>query len=147
MLTLAFSRRLAIVAGLLLPVLETARRWRQWPGPIETWPSWLDDYLIAALLLLGVWMGRAGAIARDGGETAHAGRFRKSSWLTAAWGFACGMGFGSMLGQLNHVIHPSGHIQDPSGLAHGWVVLIKAGLVAVGVVGLLGSMRRESAAT
>jgi hypothetical protein len=49
------------------------------------------------------------------------------------------------MAQFNHLIDPSlGH--DPSGVAHQWMVLIKAILVVIGAVGLLTSMRDEAEA-
>ena len=138
MLGVTFSRRLAILGGLLLPVLETARRWRQWPGPIQTWPLWMDDYLLDAFLLSAAWLSRPRVVERGG-------HFRRLSWLTAAWGFGCGLGFGSLIAQFNHLIDPSLG-DDPSGVAHQWMVLIKAILVVIGAVGLLTSMRDEAEA-
>ena len=52
-MTLQFSRRLALVFGILLPIVETARRWHQM-GQLSMIPAWLDDYLVAALLLLAI---------------------------------------------------------------------------------------------
>jgi hypothetical protein len=41
-MTVSFSRRLALVMGVLLPIAETIRRWGTW-GYL---PSLLDDYLV-----------------------------------------------------------------------------------------------------
>jgi hypothetical protein len=70
-----FSRGLALVGGLALPVLETPRRWHQL-GDWRNWPFWLDDWVIGALLLMGYWLTRR--------NLAH-GR----PYLAAACGFAC----------------------------------------------------------
>lgn len=139
MFNAVFSRRLAIVGGALLPLMETARRWREWPGPVDTWIPWIDDYILGAILLGAAWVSRPKVGDLQSGENPAV---RRLSWLTGAWGFVCGCGFGSTLAQLHFVIHPEsdGNI-DPSGMSHGWVVLAKAGLVAVGLVGLFSSMR------
>jgi hypothetical protein len=141
MLNVTFSRRLAVVAGLLLPAMETARRWRQWPGPIDTWIPWIDDYILGAILLGAAWLSRlkgSDSVSREGTY------FRPLSWLTAGWGFVCGCGFGSTLAQLQYYLHPGlNGYEDPSGYSHGWVVLAKAGLVSIGLVGLFASMRSD----
>jgi hypothetical protein len=95
-MTLGFSRRLAVVAGLVLPVLETARRWHQL-GDFRVWPFWLDDWAIGLFLLTGAW--------RVGKEPA-----RGRPLLAAAWGFALGMVYASFFSQLTTVDRP-----DPSG--------------------------------
>ena len=143
MFSVAFSRRLAVVGGLLLPILETARRWREWPGSVETWRFWMDDYLLGAFLLGAAWLSRPRPKSKTDPQP-EPGRLviRRLSWLTAAWGFACGLGFGSTLAQLGHIINPSLGA-DPSGIAHHWMTLIKATLVAIAAVGLFASMRDE----
>lgn len=168
MLTVVFSRRLAVLAGFALPTLETWRRWREWPGPIENWIPWADDYLLGAILLTAAWISRASGSppATDGwlerpdrtrlaGPTTSQGvgptaafdwrlGVRPASWLTGGWGFVCGVGFGSFLAQLNYAINPAlGDYNEPSGLSDAWMALIKGILVAIGLVGLLASMRPE----
>jgi hypothetical protein len=141
MLSVSFSRRLAVAAGVLLPALETTRRWREWPGPVSTWLPWFDDYILGALLLGAAWLSRARA---GGSGLRDRLGVRRSAWLTAGWAFACGAGFGSTLAQLQYVLNPGlrGY-EDPSGIAHGWVVLAKATLVSIGLVGLFASMRSD----
>lgn len=134
MLNIKFSRRLAILGGIALPMLETIRRWREWPGPPETWLFWMDDYLLGAFLLWAAWMNRPRVDALTGWAT------RRASWLTAAFGFGCGLGFGSAVGQWNTVLNQA-NPSDPSGLHPGWVIAIKCAMVAVGVVGMVASMR------
>ena len=51
---LQVSRRLAIVAGVVLPLAETLRRWSQLGQP-SIWPFWLDDFAIGGFLLYGAW--------------------------------------------------------------------------------------------
>ena len=76
-----FSRRLAYVFGIALPILETVRRWSQLDD-LAVWPIWLDDFLIGAGLLLGA------RLTAD-----H--RYSNARYLAAAWGFACGMAYPS----------------------------------------------------
>ena len=45
-----FARRLAILAGIVLPLGETARRWHQIADP-RMFFAWFDDWLIGAFLL------------------------------------------------------------------------------------------------
>ena len=120
---LAFSRRLAIVLGVLLPIGETIRRWGTW----GFWPYWLDDYIIGAFLLYAAW--RSGRDARGG-----------QRYLVAAWGFACGMGYASFFGHLKNIHQP-----DPAPIPHvaltaiigaGWVLVILA--LAASLRGLPG---------
>ena len=53
-MNLTFSRRLALLYGVLLPIVETIRRWQQL-GDFRMWPAWLDDVLLGAALLYGAW--------------------------------------------------------------------------------------------
>ena len=46
-----FSRRMAIAAGVVLPLVETLRRWDQL-SDFSVWPFWLDDFAIGGVLLL-----------------------------------------------------------------------------------------------
>jgi len=47
-----FSRWLAIIGGILIPLLETIRRWSTWR---ESPASLFDDYILGAFLLFGAW--------------------------------------------------------------------------------------------
>ena len=58
-----FSERLAWVAGVGLPVLETIRRWGTW---WEFPPAYLDDVLIGAFFLAGAWVSRRNAAVNSG---------------------------------------------------------------------------------
>jgi len=49
-MTLTFSRRVALICGLLLPIVETIRRWPQL-GDIRIWP---DPAPIPAVWVLGI---------------------------------------------------------------------------------------------
>ena len=121
-MTLAFSRRLAIVFGILLPIVETVRRWPQL-GDIRIWPAWLDDLIIAAFLLYAVRR-----VSKDG----EAGR----PYLAAAWGFTCGMAYGSFFGQLIRLDEP-----DPAPIPSTWVVAIKGVGFLLAIAALVGSLR------
>ena len=115
-----FSRRLAIVFGILLPLGETVRRWGT--GGSLWW--WLDDYAIGAFLLYGAW--RSGRDLREG-----------QRFLVGAWAFACGIGYVSFFSHLEHVAEPDrGHIPH-----FALTVIIGSGWV-LAILALLTSLRR-----
>ena len=116
------NRRLAIVLGVLLPVAETVRRWRQLADPRMA-PAWLDDYLIGAFLLYGAW---------QVGKDAHRGQ----ASLAAAYGFACGMAYAAFFIQLADITQP-----DPSGIPVVVVLTLKAIGIAVGAFALATTLR------
>lgn len=122
-MTLTFSRRLALAFGVLLPIVETIRRWQQL-GDISVWPAWLDDFVLGALLLYGFWR-----------TTRHAQTGRP--WLIAAWGVTCGMAYSSFFGQLVRLDQP-----DPSPLPAVWVVGIKGVGFLLAILALAGSLRQ-----
>jgi hypothetical protein len=117
-----FSRRLAIVFGIALPILETIRRAKQL-GDFSTWPMWLDDILLGALLLGGAYL-------------TSGPRYQHAKYLAAAWGVTCGMAYGSFFGQLQRLDQP-----DPSGIAALWVVAIKGAGFALAIVALIGALK------
>lgn len=122
-MTIQFSRRLAIVGGILMPLLETIRRWSTWR---ESPANLFDDYILGAFLLYGFW--RTGKNLRDGQRV-----------LAAAWGVACGMGYYSFFGQLHSM--RAGEV-DPAAIGSGWVLLIKGVAVGLAVVALILSLKR-----
>jgi hypothetical protein len=122
--TFGFSRRLAIVFGVLLPVLETIRRWRQL-DEFRNWPSWIDDLLLGALLLYGAW--------RVSGNREKGARF-----LVAAWGATCGMAYSSFFNQLMSLDRP-----DPAPIPSVWVAAIKGVGFALAIAALVGSLRQD----
>ena len=122
-MTIQFSRRLAIVGGILAPLAETIRRWSTWQ---ESPASLFDDYIIGAFLLYAAW--RTGKDLRGG-----------QRFLTAAWGFACGLGYASFFSQLHSM--NSGE-PDPAGIASKWVLLIKGIAVSLAIIALAMSLRR-----
>jgi hypothetical protein len=119
---LTFSRRLAIVFGVLLPVVETIRRWHQL-GDVAMWPAWLDDLILGGALLFGAWYTT---------KSVASGR----PYLIAAWGLTCGMAYGSFFGQLMRLDEP-----DPSSVPTEWVVGIKGIGFLLAIAALVGSLR------
>jgi hypothetical protein len=123
MLSLEFSRRLAYVAGVITPLAETIRRWSTWR---ETPANFVDDYLLGAFLIYGAW--RTGRDARTG-----------RPYLTAAWAFACGLGYYSFFGQLEGVRRGD---PDPARIASGWVLAIKGVAWTIAILALIVSLKQ-----
>jgi hypothetical protein len=117
-----FSRRLAYLFGIALPVLETFRRFHQLGDP-TIWPQWLDDFLLGAFLLAG-----ARLTARH--------RLENARYLVAAWGVACGMGYYSFFGEMAHLGQT-----DPAGIPATWVAVIKGVGLALAIAALIGALR------
>jgi hypothetical protein len=115
-----FEVTAAYVLGLLLPVLEAARRRTNF----DDIPGYIDDFLIGALLL---WAARCVSRGDPHGRPL----------LTAAWGILCGGLWSSFFGQLQ-----SARAHDISGLGNGLVVLIKGALYLVALAALYLSVRR-----
>lgn len=122
-MTIQFSRRLAIVGGVLAPLAETVRRWSTWQ---QSPASLFDDYILGAFLLYGAWC--TSKDLRSGQRV-----------LAAAWAFACGLGYYSFFGQLQSM--RSGE-PDPAPIASKWVLLIKGVAVALAIAALLISLKR-----
>ena len=122
-MTIKFSRRLAIIGGVLAPLAETIRRWHTWQ---ESPPNLFDDYIMGAFLLYAAW--------RTGKDVRRGQRF-----LAAAWAFACGLGYYSFFGQLKSL--RSGEI-DPAPISSEWVLLIKGIVVTLAIIALVISLKR-----
>jgi hypothetical protein len=122
-MTIKFSRWLAIVGGILVPLAETIRRWSTWQ---QSPASLFDDYILGAFLLYGAW--RTGRDLRSG-----------QRYLASAWAFACGMGYYSFFGQLNNLRL---HEADPAPISSEWVAIIKGVALALAIVALAISLRR-----
>lgn len=120
---ISFSRYLAIVLGILIPLAETVRRWSTWRNDP---PALFDDYLIGAFLLYGAW--RVGKDARSG-----------QRFLAAAWAFMCGMAYLSFFGQLHSM--RMGEL-DPAPVPSECVAVIKGVGLLLGVIALVGTLKR-----
>jgi len=118
---ISISRYLAIVLGVLTPLLETIRRWSTWR---EDPAAFFDDYILGAFLLFGAWR-----VTRD----ARYGQ----RYLAAAWAFMCGMAYLSFFGQLQR--NRLGLI-DPAPISPGWVAAIKGVGLTIGVSALIMSL-------
>jgi hypothetical protein len=127
-MTIQFSRRLAIVLGILTPVAETVRRWSTWK---QNPASLFDDYILGAFLLYGAWRV---------GRNVHSGQ----RFLAAAWGFTCGTAYLSFFGQLDRL--RAGEV-DPAPIASKWVLLIKGVGFALAILALVVSLRRNLKST
>ena len=117
-----FSRALAILFGILAPLLETVRRWRTWR---EYPPALFDDYIMGGFLLAGAWM-----VGRRFGSGQRL--------LAAAWGFTCGLGYYSFFEQLRRF--RLGEI-DPAPIPSEAVLVIKGVAVLLALVALFATLR------
>lgn len=127
-MTLQISRWLAIIGGVVVPILETLRRWSTWR---ESPANLFDDYIMGAFLLYAAWL--TGRDARRG-----------QPFLSAAWAFACGLGYYSFFGQLKSVRLGEA---DPSAISSEAVLIVKGVAVAFAILGLILSLRRPSERT
>ena len=119
------SMILAVLIGVLAPLLDTVRRWHTWTG----WPpAILDDYLLGAILLYGVWRTRKDPVEGQ--------RF-----LSAGWGVALGMVVLSFFGQIEGLLHGE---SDPAPVSSECVAVIKGMGLLIVIVGLLTSLRKVS---
>jgi hypothetical protein len=119
-----FEIAAAYVLGIILPVLEAARRRTNF----ENIPAYVDDFIIGALLL---WAARSASGGRPYGR----------ALLAAVWGILCGGLWGSFFGQLENSA-PT----DISGLANGVVVFVKGVVYVIALVALFLSVRRATGA-
>ena len=122
-MNIQFSRWLAIVGGILIPLLETIRRWSTWR---QSPAALFDDYIMGAFLLFGAW--RVSKDARSG-----------QRFLAAAWAFACGLGYYSFFGQLDAIRLGK---SDPAPIASEWILLIKGIAWGLAILALAASLRR-----
>ena len=122
-MTIQFSRRLAIVAGILVPLLETIRRWSTWQ---QSPANLFDDYIMGAFLLYAAW--RTGKDLPSGQPA-----------LAAAWAFACGLGYYSFFGQLRSLRLGE---PDPAPISSEWILVIKGVAVVLAIIALVVSLKR-----
>lgn len=119
-----FSRIAAVGLGIFVPIAETVRRWLTWR---ESPMSLFDDYILAALVLYGAWL-----VGRD---------FRRGQcFLAAAWGVVCGVGFCSVMGQMQRL--QTGE-PDPAPISSIWVAVIKWILFALSISALIATLRAK----
>src|SRR5215210_7521151 len=121
----AFSRRLAVLFGILAPLGETIRRWHTW----QEWPPFFfDDYLMGAFLLYAAWL-----VKRE--------PRRGQRYLTAAWGFAIGLGYASFFAHLqSYLQNPSA--PDTGPLPHIWLIAIIGTGWLLSILALLTTFKR-----
>ena len=122
-MSIRLSRNLAILIGILAPLLDTIRRWHTWT---EWPPAMLDDYLLGALLLFGAW--RVGKDPIDG-----------QRYLSAAWGVALGMVVLSFVGQIEGIMHSR---SDPAPVSSEWVAAVKGIGLLIVLIGLIASLKK-----
>jgi hypothetical protein len=118
-MTFTTSRRLATVMCPFFLFVDVWRRFGRW----HEWPIILDDVLAGVLLLIALLKLRRGA--PDG-----------RLFLVAGWGYGTGMMYMSFVGQLMERSRP-----DVSGLPTTFVLGVKAAMLAICVLGLVGSLR------
>ena len=122
-MNLQFSRRLALF-GIIPPIADTIRRWHQL-GDLRIWPFWLDDVLLGGFLLYGSWLTKK--------DVKNGRRF-----LSAAWGFSCGMAYLSFFEQITSLDKP-----DPAPIPSVWAAGIKGIFFLLAILGLIGSLREK----
>jgi hypothetical protein len=120
---ITLSRYLAIVLGIITPLLETVRRWSTWQ---QNPAAFFDDYILGGLLLYGAW--RVDKDAREG-----------QKFLAIAWGVAFGMVYSSFFWQLEQ--NRIGSI-DPAPVPGEMVAVIKGIGFVIVIFGLVGSLWR-----
>jgi hypothetical protein len=119
-----FSRMLALVLGIFLPLAETVRRWHSWrDSPFALF----DDYILSALLLWEAWL-----VRRDFN--------RGQRLLAAAWGIVCGVGYGGVMGQFHRL--QTGE-PDPAPIPSSWVAVIKIALFVLVIAALVATLRAK----
>ncbi len=122
-MNIKLSRNLAVLLGVLAPLLETIRRWHTWQ---EDPLSFFDDYILGGLLLYGAWRVTKNALTGQ-------------KWLVAAWGFALGLGYASVDFQLQQVRAGSA---DPAPISTEWVAAVKIVGIVLILIGLITALRK-----
>lgn len=112
-------RRLSVISALLLMIGEAYRSW----GVGRPWLFVMDDMLTGMMMLWAVWLTRRPSSA--------ARRF-----LSAAWGVAAGMLYGSFFGKL---IDPAS--STPGNFSIGFLTAIVGFAFFVSIGGLVASIR------
>jgi hypothetical protein len=120
------ARMFLMVTSLVIPVLETIRRWDTWR---EYPAAMFDDYVIGAVMLWVAWVTR-----RE--------RPQDRTYLAAAIGVGLGI---ATMSTMSSVRNAQLGIVDPSGLGSSVVATIKGGFVLVVGI-LLASVLRKAEA-
>ena len=120
---ISISRYLAFVLGIFIPLAETIRRWSTWQNDP---PSFFDDFFIGGFLLLGALL-----VSKN--------PWRGQRYLTAAFGFMCGMVYPSFFGQLEAI--RMGEV-DPAPISSTSVAIVKGVGFALAIAGLLLSLKK-----
>ena len=115
-----FSQRLAWVAGVVIPLGETIRRWGTW---WDVPAAYLDDVIIGAFFLFGAWTSRRSVLVG-------------ARCLAAAYGCACGIGFLSLIFGVTSI-----NQTDPAGVSGVTALIVKVAMVSLGLAGLVGALR------
>ena len=113
---------MALIYGLGLAAFETMINWGQW----QWWPWWLVDYVAASLLLWGAYLGLRG-------------RPNAKPVLCLGWGFALGMMWMSLAGNIEQGTDP-----DRAARVAGFYVMLIGTSIAYCMVGLLLSLTARS---
>ncbi len=113
-----FLRLISIFGALLLMSGEAYRSW----GVGRPWPFVMDDMLAGGLMLWAAWLTRRPSLA---------GR----RFLSAAWGVAAGMLYGSFFSKL---VDPAG--STPGNFSIGFLTAIVGFAFVVSVAGLVASI-------
>lgn len=122
-MTIEFSRKLAVIGVILAPLGETVRRWNTWQ---QSPANLFDDYIMGAFLLYAAW---------KTDKNVQSGQ----RYLSAAWAFACGLGYYSFFGQLNSL--RAGEL-DPAPIPSEWILVIKGIAVTLAIIALVLSLKR-----
>lgn len=118
-----YSKNLAFIIGILIPLAETVRR-RSQIFQLQYFIYWFDDYILGAILLFAAWKSKRDPL--DG-----------QKYLSAAWGLATGALFLSTVGQIERLGGT-----DPSMISPLTVAMIKALLLLLALSGLITSLYR-----
>lgn len=109
---------LAFLGGIVVPILESIRRWHQIPD-LHYFFAWFDDYIIGIFLLVGAWK-------------TYKSPIKGQKWLIAAWAYAVGIAFSSFISQLKFIDQP-----DPAPVSSATVAAIKGIMFALSLLALI----------
>ena len=110
---------MAFLMGIFLPLAETVRRIHQILDLDEVL-SWIDDYILGAILLIAAYR-------------VSKGMKNAIEYLIAAWGIGVGALFLSFLGQFNYYETATG---DPGIFSTTFVAVAKGAILIYMLIGL-----------